>query len=278
LGEYNLHKTRIISGLIGILLLLIVVYSNETVLGVSIFILSLIGIHEYYNAIAMAGYKPLKIAGYITCLPILLLSFNIRFYENSNILAFIIFIGILFLFSAIIFAHKKFNIVDIALTVFGVLYIPFLFSFIILVRDLKYGIFLIWLIFIGAFVTDTAAYFSGRYFGKTKLLPAISPKKTLEGSIGGILGTMAVTCLYGVYLLNGNHITSIPFYNFVIIGALNGVISQIGDWAASAIKRHVKVKDYGKFMPGHGGVLDRFDSILFTAPVVYFYITFLTRI
>jgi phosphatidate cytidylyltransferase len=131
------------------------------------------------------------------------------------------------------------------------------------------GYLYIWLIFIGAWATDTFAYFTGVALGKTKILPKVSPKKSLEGSIGGVLGCMAGMLLFGLYFTS---MFDVPVYHFAILGGICGVVSQIGDWAASAVKRAVNIKDYGNIMPGHGGVLDRLDSVLFVAPVVYFYI------
>lgn len=274
-------KVRIISGVIGLILLIFVVYFGQITLGIGIFLISLIGIHEFYNAVSAAGYKPIKVVGYVSCLSILFIGLNGRFMAISNdalsksihYFSFAVFVMIAVLFSVIIFAHNRYNLNDIALTAFGILYVIFLFSFVVLTRNLENGSFYIWLVFIGAFATDTCALFSGMLFGKTKFLPDISPKKTLEGSIGGIIGCMVLTILYGMFIQR--YISNLPLYHFVAIGLLNGILSQVGDWGASAIKRYVKIKDYGKIMPGHGGILDRFDSILFTAPVVYFYISFM---
>jgi len=276
-------KTRVISAVISLVLLFLVVWANQIVLGAVVFIVALIGIHEYYNSISNAGYKPIRIIGYFSCIPLLFIGMNgifkkidgyVELYKSINFFSFFIFIILVLLFIAIIFLNEKFNINDIALTFFGIIYVVFLFSFIILTRNMDNGLLLIWLIFIGAWATDTFAYFCGRFFGKTKLLPAVSPKKTVEGSIGGIFGCVAITFIYGIYLNNYIFASPVPLFHFVFLGILNGVISQVGDWAASAIKRYVKIKDYGNIMPGHGGVLDRFDSILFTAPTVYFYLNF----
>src|SRR5690606_7424280 len=112
------------------------------------------------------------------------------------------------------------------------------------------------------------AYFTGMLFGKRKILPIVSPKKSLEGSIGGVVGCALVTVLFGLIFLKG-----ISMHHLIIMGLISGTVSQVGDWAASAIKRYSGIKDYGALMPGHGGVLDRFDSILFVAPHIYIYIT-----
>lgn len=274
-------KTRIISGLAALLILFAVLFVNKIVLGIAVFLLSLIGIYEFYNAVKNGGFKPLKAVGYLSCIPLLLFALNgesnikntVGFSGYISYLVLAFFIVIVLLFSFIIFLHGKYNITDIALTAFGMYYVPFLFSFITATRYIEGGFYYIWLIFIGAFVTDTSAYFTGRAFGKRKLLPAISPNKTVEGSIGGVAGCVVVTVLYGIFINSSHYVSYIPIYHFIILGIMTGVISQIGDWAASAIKRFVKIKDYGNIMPGHGGVLDRFDSILFVAPVVYFYIT-----
>lgn len=272
-------KIRVISAIVGLILLFTVLAFGKLVLGAAIFILSLIGIYEFFNSVSNIGLKPIRIIGYISCLPLLLIGLNGQFIripssitklETFNVVFLGLIILIFVLFTIIIFQHKKYNINDISITLFGILYVTFLFSYIILIRNFSNGLLLIGLVFIGAWVTDTFAYFSGRLFGKAKLLPDISPKKTIAGSIGGIIGCVFGMAAYGMFFLN-----SISLYHFIILGILCGIISQIGDLAASAIKRYVKVKDYGNIMPGHGGVLDRFDSILFVAPVIYFYLSFI---
>ncbi|HOQ36456.1 MAG TPA: phosphatidate cytidylyltransferase [Acetivibrio sp.] len=277
-------KTRVASAAVAIFLLIAVVFSGKTVIGISVFFVSIIAMYEYFKALENASYRPVKPVGYFSCLYILLLSLEhfsfgslnwIKNVLSSEFLSLAVFIMLVASLSCIVFLHRKYNIVDVAVTVFGVFYITFLFSFIVLIRNMENGFFLVWLIFIGAFSTDTFAYFSGLLFGKHKLMPEISPKKTVEGAIGGMLGCTVATTLYGVYLISSGNVSVISLYHYIVLGILCGVISQLGDWAASAIKRFVKVKDYGNIMPGHGGALDRFDSILFTAPVIYYYINFI---
>lgn len=271
-------KTRVTSGLIGLLVLGIVVFAGELTLGVAVFALAILGLFEFYNAISNKGLRPVRIVGYLSALPILFIALNGIKNESFNTLFsfetifLFMFLLIISLLSFIVFKHDKYNIVDIALTYMGILYIPFLFSFVVLIRGFDRGNLYIWMIFIGAFATDTFAYFSGMLFGKRKLMPKISPKKTVEGSIGGALGCVIIMILFGMYLNNNS--VSIPLYHFGVMGLLCGVVSQVGDWSASAVKRYVEVKDYGDIMPGHGGVLDRIDSILFVAPLLYFYIVF----
>ncbi len=277
-------KIRVASGIAGAILLFFVVWSGQIVLGLFIFLLSILALNEFYSAVSNIGYKPVKFIGYMASVYMFLVcskeplnkyGINIEFLISFRSALLGVFSALLILFCYIIFLHNKFNISDISATVFGILYIVFLFGFVILIRNMVNGFYYVWLIFIGAFATDTFAYFSGYLFGKHKLMPEISPKKTVEGSVGGIVGCALVMGIYGMYLNFNNPANVIPLYHFIILGIICGIISQIGDWSASAIKRYVKIKDYGNIMPGHGGVLDRFDSILFTAPVVYFYLSIL---
>ncbi|EGD46659.1 phosphatidate cytidylyltransferase [Ruminiclostridium papyrosolvens DSM 2782] len=266
-------RTRIISGLVGLVLLIGVLYMGSIVLGIAVSIIAAIGLYEFYNSISKTkGIHPIKIVGYLSIVPLLLLGLEKTGWYSLDLgtmtgmsVCLIIFVSM----AVIVFGHKKYNIVDVCATAFGIAYIPFLMSFLIMLRNMEYGNILIWLIFIGAWGTDTLAYTFGRLFGKRKIIPEISPKKTLAGAIGGILGCIFLMIVFGVIVRNYFGL-SISYVALILLGLLCGTISQIGDWAASAIKRYVNVKDFGNIMPGHGGVLDRFDSILFVAPVIYY--------
>ena len=130
------------------------------------------------------------------------------------------------------------------------------------------GRILIWFVILGAFASDTFAYFIGSKFGKKKLCPNISPKKTVEGAIGGIIG---VLISYTLLMLIANTFFSMNFeiLHIIISAIIASIAGQIGDLSFSAIKRFCKIKDFGTIIPGHGGILDRFDSILFVAPIIY---------
>ena len=159
---------------------------------------------------------------------------------------------------------------------FGFFYACFLLSHIYLVREYTYGKLLVWLAFIAAFGCDTGAYFAGITFGKHKLIPTLSPKKTIEGSIGGIVTATVLALLYGWWLQRSFTMDGV---NILLLCGLTGFfgsfLAQIGDLAASAMKRLTGIKDFGKLIPGHGGVLDRFDSVILTAPAVYYIMLFL---
>ena len=153
---------------------------------------------------------------------------------------------------------------------FCVAYAPVMLSFIYLVRELPHGIYTVWMIFISSWICDTCAYAVGMMFGKHKLAPVLSPKKSIEGAIGGIVGSAVVGALYAHFVVESVISDQNVLWAFVLISAVGAVISQVGDLAASAIKRNHEIKDYGKLIPGHGGVMDRFDSVIFTAPMIYF--------
>lgn len=154
---------------------------------------------------------------------------------------------------------------------FACIYAPVMLSFIWLIREWHGGFYLVWLVFISSWISDTCAYLVGRTFGKHKLAPVLSPKKSVEGSVGGILGAALVGFLYG-FLLQRTNALDLPCQAayFALIGGVGSVLSQLGDLAASGIKRDHDIKDYGKLIPGHGGIMDRFDSVIVTAPLIYF--------
>lgn len=281
-------KIRIISAAAALLLLALIMFLGREAFGAAVFIIAAAGIHEFYGAMERGGYKPVKTIGYLSCLPLLYLSFKDKFGLSSLASEFIssqgvfagIFLILLASFAVLVLEYDKYNIKDMAVTIMGIIYVAFLFSFIILVRNMERGDLFIWLVFAGAWATDTAAYFTGVAIGKTRILPLVSPKKSLEGSIGGVIGCIGAMLAVGLYFNTKGiyHREGIPFYHYLILGLLCGIISQLGDWAASAIKRNAGIKDYGRLMPGHGGVLDRFDSILFVAPVIYFYLIILLAV
>ena len=195
------------------------------------------------------------------------------FFTNYTIILLGIFtIGVICILCTYIFWYPKFNANQVAGGIFGLIYTTFMMSFIYYTRESVDGIWLIWVIFITSWVSDTCAYFVGSAWGKHKMTPRLSPKKSWEGAVGGIIGSGLATALFGFFYVRHLNLgyQMIPF--FFIIGCVGAFIAMCGDLVASAVKRNNNVKDYGNVIPGHGGILDRFDSVLFTAPVVYFMI------
>lgn len=262
-------KTRVISAIIGLPLILSVLFFGGKLLILLFFLLSIIGLYEYFNAFKNIGFKLSTWVGYLGTIAYYCL---IILNKNSVVsFSLILFIIIILLFFDTI--KRNSTIIEAALTILGMVYIPCMFSNIIFLQNGINGKALVWLPFLTAWLSDTFAYFTGITFGKNKLYPKISPNKTIEGSLGGIVGSTTSSLIAGIIFNNLGF--SMPIIHYGIIGVLSGVMGQIGDLFASSIKRFCKVKDYGNIIPGHGGILDRFDSILFTAPTVYFYFAFL---
>lgn len=252
-------KTRIISGLIGLILLLTIVKIGGYTLKIGVLLITLIGIKEFINAFKNIN---VKVSKYIYIYAVVLFIFSI--IGEYNMVNFSIVLNIITLLIIFVF-NKNYNIQEISISLLGSIYIPYS---LIHISYLD-GNLAIWLIFIIAWSTDTFAYFIGNLIGKRKLSPNLSPKKTLEGAIGGIIGSFLTTTLFVVYF----NLDKIVL--FMLLSIVCSVASQIGDLTASKIKRNIGIKDYGKIMPGHGGVLDRFDSILFISPIIFIFITYL---
>jgi phosphatidate cytidylyltransferase len=284
-GVFNM-STRIVSGVIAAALLVAVLLLPSIFLALAVLFVSCVGIYEYAGAMKHRGIRVdlwvswvaafvLTAHGFMISLPAQESSelAHMRSLFSDTAVYALLFLVIVFLFSRILFGSKKLKMEDAAHTLFGIAYIPFLLSFAIMIRNMDRGFEYIWLVIIGASVTDIFAYFTGTLFGRHKIIPAISPKKTVEGAVGGALGCMVVMVLYGIIFINEPWNAPVEVYHFAIIGILCGNLSQIGDWAASSIKRAAGIKDFGHIIPGHGGIMDRCDSFLFVAPVVYFYIS-----
>ncbi|MBQ3924843.1 MAG: phosphatidate cytidylyltransferase [Firmicutes bacterium] len=261
-------KTRILSGLIMVPLLAVLYFGGE-VLRIACFIIGIAGLYEFMKGFKSMDIKPSYPIGCVFALLLYGID-TLRIWSGVYRpelymcwLVLLVVCSCLYLFK---FDERKLE--DGMATIIGVVYIVLFSYHVVLVDQTVHGI-LVWTIVFSAFGTDIFAYFTGYALGKHKLCPKISPKKTIEGSIGGILGSMLLCGLFGWFVAGG-----VYFVHTLAIGALGGVISQAGDLTASVFKRKMGIKDYGNLIPGHGGVLDRFDSVLFTAPLVYYYIIF----
>lgn len=258
-------KLRVLSAVLGIPLILFVLYFRGLYLFLFVAAISLVGLFEYYRAMQKIGINTNSILGYIAVMAYyIMFLLPITFNRPGFLIAF----SVMALFSYAI-VKQKHNITEISINILGIAYIPFLFSHLLFIERLKYGNIILWLPFLTAWFTDTFAYFIGIYLGRIKLCPNISPKKTVEGALGGIVGSVGFSILSGI-IINSLGV-DINIIHFAITGFLCGIGSEVGDLAASYIKRYTGIKDFGNIIPGHGGILDRFDSILFTAPIIYYY-------
>jgi len=255
--------------------LVIFVFLGGIFLKIGILILSILGLFELFKVSRKKNVKPLSLLAYIASI-IYYITIDNKYLSNPSyykylFAAIVICVLLLMCYTVI---NTKHNYIDIAVTIFGFIYVPVFFSNIILVNQMQYGNYLVWLIFIASFLCDTGAYYSGRFLGKHKLAPKVSPNKTIEGSIGGLILSCLACGLFGILIRSINVNISINVIHFFAIGLVCGVFCQFGDLMASSIKRYIGVKDFSNLIPGHGGILDRFDSILFASVVVYYYMSF----
>lgn len=258
---------RTLTAVLGIPLLVFIVNSGGGLLVAASAAMTLIALNEYIKAYEIAESNKGRNSDYSLYRAwlwlIAILSYGLIFLKGSQIQLEVPILFVMVLGLAIIDISKdsssRWKSREM---LYGYIYVVVFFRFIYYAAQFE-NKWVVWLIFLIAWSTDTFAYFAGRAFGKHKLAPEISPKKTVEGALGGIFGATASTVAFSVFFVPELAKASI------LIGMAGSVVSQVGDLTASMIKRHCGVKDFGKVMPGHGGVLDRFDSILFTAPFIY---------
>ncbi len=272
-------KTRIISGLIMAPFLILVYFGGPLITLICLFI-ALMGMKEFFN-----GFKNLGVhASYpIAVVSVILLytsHYAVRFAgfserEETAALTAWLFLSVL-MCMLYLFKIEKRKLDDAMVTLTGIVYIAFFSYHAVLTEDSFADLCSaspVWLILITAFCTDIFAYFGGYFFGKHKLCPDISPKKTVEGSICGIVACLVFSMLFGWFFMDHSLL-----WACFAIGILGSITSQLGDLTASIFKRKMGIKDYGTLIPGHGGIMDRFDSVLFTAPTVYYCLCFLSKI
>ena len=254
---------RVITALIGLVVFFAVVLSGAVPLYIGVGVVSAVMLYEFYKS--QNSCVLCKITGYLSAAVILFSMFS----------RFGLYIGIIVALSLyliiMLILHGKINYKDVFANGLGTLFITLFMSTLIMIRK-EYNIFGTLIVFVCAWTSDTGAYFFGRFLGKHKLMPHVSPKKTIEGAIGGVI-VSSLCC--ALYLFIVNHINMISadnagYIGIMFLGAVAAVFSQLGDLIASAIKRDCQVKDFGNILPGHGGALDRFDSVLFLSPFVYF--------
>lgn len=246
---------------------IVMVFGNKYVIDIAISIIAIMCLHEFYKAFGEKA-RPVEWVGYIAAGAIAIIHM-IPSNLILPIIAAIIPISIMVLFTRVILSDMKLNIIDIAVTFFGICYIVLFLMFAPIIREnIPNGKILIWFVFFIAWGTDIFAYLVGSKLGKHKFTE-VSPNKSIEGCIGGIIGATFMVLIYTVIC---NHVfnLSINYLYAGVIAVLLSCVSQIGDLAASSIKRYCGIKDYSNLIPGHGGMLDRIDSVIFVLPFAYF--------
>ena len=263
-------KTRILSGIVLVIIMAsALVCGSWYLFGLNLMI-ALIGMFELYRVIHMEK-TVMAYAGYIAC---------ILYYIciGAGLEQYLLLVLAAAVMAVYVFAFPKYRTENVCITLLGLVYVAMLLSYIYKVRTYHDGIYTVWLIFAASWVNDTFAYFTGVFFGRHKMAPKLSPKKSVEGGIGGVVASAVIGGIYG--FLVSPHMSGViayPVITFAAASFIGAFFAIVGDLAASAIKRNHDVKDYGTLIPGHGGILDRFDSVIFTAPAVYWAVYLINR-
>ncbi len=263
-----MFKTRLLSGILLVAAALLTIISGGVILWTVLFCISVIGAGELYRAMGVHkdSFGLMEAAGYL----------GILLYYGAVALNFgrcgmmAVILSLILLLFVYVFSYPKYDAGQTSAAFFGILYVAVMLSFIYLTRNLEGGQFIVWLIFICSWGCDTCAYCVGMLIGKHKMAPVLSPKKSVEGAVGGVAGAALLGAVYAAA-------TREPVAGYALICAVGALISMVGDLAASAVKRNQGIKDYGKLIPGHGGILDRFDSVIITAPIIYYMAVLLLR-
>ncbi len=273
----NLGK-RILVAVVFIPLLLVLIYGISPAypwaLCLLIAGLSVISVHE---VLWSTGFlKHARISGYSIVLAGLI-PFWV-YYDGESLPALCgLFVYVLLLFAEAIASHKRIGLEKLGGAFFLSVVIPFFLSSFLRIRHMEHWEYLILLPLVAAFISDAFALFAGLAFGKHKLAPELSPKKTVEGAVGGFAGAVVCTMVYGAVLQFGFQVP-VDYLCLAVYGALGSAVSQLGDLSFSYIKREYGIKDFGNILPGHGGILDRFDSVIFCAPLMELLIRFLPAV
>lgn len=263
---------RIITAIIGLpAVIVFFILGNIYIIDILFAVIACMSLHEYFKSFKGKA-KPVEWIGYIACLLISIIHIVPKQYAVMTI-GIIIPTSIIILFVQSIITEMEYNIVDLAITFFGICYIPLFIMYIPMTMGEKNGKILVWFMLIAAWGTDVFAYLIGKYMGKHKF-SKISPNKSIEGCIGGVIGAIIITLIY-TCIINNCFGLNINYIYISLIAIILSIIGQFGDFAASSIKRHVGIKDFSNLLPGHGGMLDRIDSLIFIAPIAYLLIRLL---
>lgn len=265
-----MFKTRLMSGIVLVILALALIITGGDVLLAAIGIISMIGLFELYRVFRIQK----SVAGIVGYLAVLLFYTNLKWNFIPDMMIYVIGVLVVLMF-VYVFTYPAYKTEQMLAAFFGIFYVAVMLSYVYQTRVMENGAYIVWLIFLCSWGCDTCAYCVGVLIGKHKMTPKLSPKKSWEGAVGGVVGAALLTVIYGLVFQKAMDITMTEIFILAGICAVGAVISMIGDLTASAIKRNYDIKDYGKLIPGHGGIMDRFDSVIFTAPVIYFLAAYL---
>lgn len=281
-----MFRTRLLSGILLVAIALGVFLTGGALLAVVIFGVSVIAYQELTSACKVRGEEmnpsaPVLVGGAMLLVYYAMIGLALARGIEEVFPAMVIgivaaFLAFLFVY---VFTFPKYHANQIMAAMFSFLYGPVMLSFLYLLREgFDDGVYLVWFVFLASWGSDTCAYCVGVLIGKHKMTPKLSPKKSIEGAVGGILGAALLFVLYTHFVINQYTMLTLSLPLAACLGAVGALVSMVGDLAASAVKRDHGIKDYGKLIPGHGGIMDRFDSVIVAAPIVFLGIALLMDI
>lgn len=255
-------KTRILTALVGIPAMLGLAYLGGPYWQLFVLLLAMAGLFEFYAMVSAGGHRPIRVLGYLLVVLLLAWFTGIPAVLSRQSPASLL-LGMMVTGLVLLRFFPRYNLTDLAVTWFGPLYLSVFLSYALIAGELDGSFRILLLAFLLTWASDSGGYFVGRWLGRRKLAPTISPNKTWAGAAGGIFLAVMVAVLYGW----GEY----PVAYTVLLGVAGSITAQVGDLVVSAMKRHCGVKDTGSLIPGHGGVLDRFDSFMWVMPLVYYF-------
>lgn len=264
-----MFKERLTSGIVLVVILAAVLYLGGTPTFLMTAIVSLIGYYELLKVFHVEK-SAIGVIGYTVSI----FYYALLMVEMDTFILPLALILMIALLAVYVLTFPKYNFNQIAAGFFGFFYVTIMLSYVYQIRIINSGGIYVVLLFLGSWGNDTLAYCAGRLFGKHKMSPVLSPKKTIEGAVGGVAGAGLLGFLYSLIAKNFVLTDMNLGLVFAVICMVGALISIIGDLAASAIKRNFDIKDYGTLIPGHGGILDRFDSVIFIAPIIYHFLIY----
>ncbi|MBP3475516.1 MAG: phosphatidate cytidylyltransferase [Lachnospiraceae bacterium] len=286
-----MFRTRLISGIILVLIALVTIMSGGIVLAAVLCAISMIAYRELTKACGVSRadkkFGAPEIAGLImTVLYYAALYAALDPAEDVKQLDIVypvvmaaVVLTMLILLFIYVFTFPSYQANQIFAAMFAYLYAPVMLSFIYLIREgFTQGNYLVWFIFLCSWGSDTCAYAVGVLIGKHKMTPKLSPKKSVEGAVGGVAGAALLFVIYTHFAINRYTDATLPLALAAVLGAAGALVSMVGDLAASAIKRDHDIKDYGKLIPGHGGIMDRFDSVIIASPLIFIGLVLISRV
>ena len=264
-----MFKTRLLSGIVLVIAAIFLIVTGNEVLLFSTLLISCIGMFVLFRVFKVEK-SLLSVVPYIA---LILFYINLRWSFIPDVM--MLFMGFLIVLMFVyVLSYPKYDAKQLMAAFFGMFYVGTMLSYVYQIRTLNNGLYLAFLVFLCSWGCDTCAYCVGVLIGKHKMAPKLSPKKSIEGAVGGVLGSALLTALYCFIFRNHMNIDGTEIAILAVIAAVAGLISMVGDLCASAIKRNYDIKDYGHLIPGHGGILDRFDSMIITAPIIYYLASF----